>query len=355
MNTEWIGFVEIAILGATLLTTVALSLFIALQARRHFRLQHAKEFIARFNGSEMVRIRDRVDRWLVDSATESNSSESEVKALGQPFEDECSIAIRTFINFFQELGVAWKHGTVHHEYTWDLFAGLTAKYWQALSPYCKAQRIERDRPTLFNDFENLAKELAAMDLKRNPENRSNENSVIYIFGYGSLISAESAARTLGREPEPGSLKRVWLNGFERSWSVFDSVQFYNSEEPIPTVFLNLVPHQGRRCNGILIPVKKHELELLDKRERSYKRLDVSKSISPALDHPVHTYVGRKPWTDVPDNAVVAAKYLNLVKEASKGWGSAFENDFNASTSELDYPLQVGTYAFVDRSCFYDWL
>lgn len=69
------------------------------------------------------------------------------------------MAVRTFINFFQELGIAWKHGTVHRKYTWDLFAGLIAKYWAALLPYRRAQRIAKDRPTLYCDFESLARQI----------------------------------------------------------------------------------------------------------------------------------------------------------------------------------------------------
>ena len=339
MSSNWIGLVEIMILGATLLTTVCLSLFIALQAKRHFQLQHAKEFIARFNAAEMVRVRDAVDRWL----NENQDPRILVGADG----GEAAIAMRTFINFFQELGVAWKHGTVHREYTWDLFGGLIQRYWAELAPYCEAHRASSGRQALYRDFERLVGQMAAMDGHRGVVGRAvGGTEEVYLFGYGSLISPDSVARTLGREPDGRRLKPVWLNGYERGWTVHDMVRFEGAAEPRPVSFLNISPHPGRRCNGIAVPVHAADLDGFDRRERCYRRVDVSAQITPALDKPVHAYVGCEPWTNMPQSTVVAAKYDALVTGALGRWGRGFVEDYQASTLPLAWPKVEGDYEFV---------
>ncbi len=344
--------IEIAILGATLLTTVGLSLFIALQARRHFRLEHAKEFIARFNAAEMVRVRDVVDRWFAQRRLPGELIDAE--RTGAPGDAaEAAIAMRTFINFFQELGVAWKHGTVHREYTWDLFGGLIRRYWRELSPYCEAQRAARMRPTLYRDFENLVQEMDAMDAGRTTGDPATTSATggdegVYLFGYGSLICPDSVARTLGRNADAGRLKTVWLNGYERGWTVRDMARFNDEPDPRPTAFLNIAPHAGRRCNGIAVPITTADLEGFDRRERSYQRIDVSEMITPPLDRPVHAYVGCEPWTDMPDNTVVAAKYGALVESAIARWGDAFTRDYHATTQPCVWPAITGDYSFVTR-------
>lgn len=338
--SEWIGLIEIAILGATLLTTVGLSLFIALQARRHFRLEHAKEFIARFNAAEMVAVRDRVDHWLAQPRHPSELIDAK----------DTAIAMRTFINFFQELGVAWKHGTVHREYTWDLFGGLLRRYWSELSPYCEAQRVERKRPTLYRDFENLVQAMAVMDGKRTPADPPSDTAnrgagEVYLFGYGSLICPDSVARTLGRNINADQLTPVWLNGYERGWTVHDVARFDDEANPTPTAFLNITPHAGRRCNGIAVPVSMEDLEGFDRRERSYRRIDVSALITPALDRPIHAYVGCEPWTEMPEQTVVAAKYDDLVESAIARRGDTFAKDYHTSTLSRAWPTVAGNYTF----------
>lgn len=348
--SEWIGFIEIAILGATLLTTVGLSLFIALQARRHFRLQHAKEFIARFNAAEMVRVRDTVDRWLAQPRNPDELIHAESTGKHGNAGD-AAIAIRTFINFFQELGVAWKHDTVHREYTWDLFGGLIRRYWSELSPYCQAQRVARKRPTLYRDFENLVESMAAMDHRRTPTETPTTTSgtnTVYLFGYGSLMCPDSVARTLGRKVDTDQLTPVWLNGHQRAWSVHDMARFDEEDNPRPTAFLNISPHAGRRCNGIAIPISVEDLDGFDQRERSYRRVDVSALITPPLDRPIHTYVGCEPWTKMPEHAVVAAKYENLVESAISRWGPAFAADYQASTQPRTWPAAPGDYTFTPQ-------
>ncbi len=341
MTSEWIGLVEIVILGATLLTTVGLSTFIALQARRHFQLQHAKEYIARFNSAEMVRLRDTVDRWLAENPDPGGRA----VATG----GETEVAVRTFINFFQELGVAWKHGTVHREYTWDLFGGLIHRYWAELGPFCEAQRISRGRPTLYRDFENLVGEMKRMDGERAvPEGNAGGAGEVYLFGYGSLISPESVARTLGREPDVARHKPVWLNGYERGWTVHDMVRSGPENVVRPTAFLNIAPHAGRRCNGIAVPVKTTDLDGFDRRERCYARVDVSACVTPPLDQPVFAYVGRGPWTTMPEETVALAKYLEVVESGLGRWGDGFAADYEASTLPQPWPTVEGDYGFEPR-------
>jgi hypothetical protein len=62
---------------------------------------------------------------------------------------------------------------------------------------------------------------------------------------------------------------------------------------VMVAFLDIAPTPGALVNGAAIPVEEDELPGLDRRERNYRRVDVSD----ALDRPlgggaVHAYVGR---------------------------------------------------------------
>jgi hypothetical protein len=75
--------------------------------RHHFKLERAASYIARFNSEDMIRNRAVVERWLTEKIPEA-------KKLAKLEQDpELAIRIFTFINLFQELGVAYRNKMIH--------------------------------------------------------------------------------------------------------------------------------------------------------------------------------------------------------------------------------------------------
>lgn len=361
--SDLIGLSEVILLAATLLATVGVGAYVAWQTARHFQLQHAKEFIARFNSEDMVSIRRRVDTYLT-----SNRSAAELIAAEEadPYGEAAREidAIRTFVNFFQELGVAYKHRTVHGVYTWDLFGALIQKYWKLLHPFVVEVRQRRNRMTVFQDFEALAATMRKQDQRRGVVTPSVEVATdsapgatpaasddrVFVFGYGSLFNPDSTGRTLGYKPQASDLQVAWLAGYRRAWTVWDHVMMEHGADevgPRPMAFLNVEPDVGARCNGVVFAVKPDQLPSFDKRERHYKRVDVTELITPRPSRPVVTYVGMEPWTQLPDETVVSARYELTVDEGLSVWGAAVRSDFEASTRPHDLPRVEGAYTFAN--------
>jgi dephospho-CoA kinase len=110
----------------------------------------------------------------------------------------------------------------------------------------------------------------------------------WVFGYGSLVSPMSLARTLGR---PVPTDRDWvlavLRGYGRRWNYGSRSVRADWEidgRPVERgliVALGLVDAPGEWCNGAVAAVSDDELALLDRRERDYDRVDVTDRIDPA--------------------------------------------------------------------------
>jgi cation transport regulator ChaC len=165
-----------------------------------------------------------------------------------------------------------------------------------------------------------------------------------VFAYGSLVSAASAAETLGRDsadPRPAV-----LGGWIRSFSLIrDNLRcektFAGPDGAVPDLVLALNvepdPVGLAAVNGALIEVSPAELERLDRRELRYDRIDVTAAI--ALDaegrapEAVFTYVA-KPANHAPDppaGAVVLAAYERAVEAAFAELGEGQLEAFRRST------------------------
>jgi len=107
--------------------------------------------------------------------------------------------------------------------------------------------------------------------------------VLFVFGYGSLVSPESLAATLGRRLD---LEAAELRGWQRAWNVGSDKESHpertfrladGTEYEGLTVVLGLEP--GERCAGSVFAVTDADLALLDVRERNYDRVDVTDQIT----------------------------------------------------------------------------
>jgi cation transport regulator ChaC len=132
-----------------------------------------------------------------------------------------------------------------------------------------------------------------------------ENERHWVFGYGSLVDAGRLSRFLAaRDVTLGAHEYCRLHGFKRTWSVamdnaltLPGYKYYldpatGARPPVYVAFLNIeTAGAGTDVAGILFEVDAAALKVLDARERNYDRVDVTPSISAAVDGTVWSYVG----------------------------------------------------------------
>jgi hypothetical protein len=148
-----------------------------------------------------------------------------------------------------------------------------------------------------------------------------------LFAYGSLVSPDSAAATLGRRVPPPIPAR--LRGWRRRWSQFrDNLAvektFARSDDgtlPPYLLGLNIEPSEleSDAPNGALLELSEEELRRLDVREMRYERIEV-----PAVAgfDRVFAYRGKPAHfaPEPPPGAVVIAAYVRLVEAAFAALG-----------------------------------
>ena len=153
-----------------------------------------------------------------------------------------------------------------------------------------------------------------------------------LFAYGSLVSPESFARTLGREPDAVTAAR--LPGWRRRWSLLrDNLSAEKTfargdsgELPRWVVGLNLERDDAAEAelapNGVLIEISEGELERLDVRELRYDRVEVTGEVGGAGFDRVVTYTARPEHfaAQPPDGAVAMAPYLRAIEAAFTALG-----------------------------------
>ena len=174
----------------------------------------------------------------------------------------------------------------------------------------------------------------------------------FLFGYGSLISLESAGRTMGRWPDPGEITLTRLRGFRRRWSfVTDSVLTQDPSVRLRSVFLDLVEDAGAASNGTLLRVSPAEWDRLDRRELGYERIEVSAGIENAAGR-VFTYVSllthRVGHEGTPDGELcIGANYVRIVETGLRTWGETFDEEFRPSAFPLPYRVEERDLRFAD--------
>lgn len=159
---------------------------------------------------------------------------------------------------------------------------------------------------------------------------------IFVFGYGSLMNPDSAARTLGRKPRM-SVARLY--GYRTAWNVAsrvkegknlgrialraDGVEFDGLIVP-----LGLEQGQGYTTTGTVFAVSARELALLDEREVNYTREPITdklrwlSGVKPRGEYLVYTYVPKQEAIETLQAArlrglepVVVQSYLKVIEAA----------------------------------------
>lgn len=175
---------------------------------------------------------------------------------------------------------------------------------------------------------------------------------LYVFGYGSLVSAEDVARTLGRMPE--FIHPVRLKGWVREWGVvIDNTEAEHrcvrladgSVAPGRIAVLNVRrPAPGERPthpNGVLFRVTPSDLKKMDGRETHYERLDVSSSVVNKPTGIIYTYtglggslIGRASRSGV----VIPGAYHDLVRRGFDALGPKMLDEYLNSTLRSDLEI-----------------
>jgi cation transport regulator ChaC len=179
--------------------------------------------------------------------------------------------------------------------------------------------------------------------RHQPVSGTDAPSPTYLFTYGSLVSAASAERTLGREVGHAGAAR--LPGWRRRWSqVRDNriteKTFAHAESgavPPHCLGLNLEPDPtGDGPNGVLLEVSEEELDRLAAREIRYDQVDVTDAMrtGDAADFARVVTFTAKPENYAPTpppGAVILAPYLRAVEAAFGSIGSAELDLFRETT------------------------
>ena len=162
----------------------------------------------------------------------------------------------------------------------------------------------------------------------------------HVVGYASLVSDYAGNGTLVR-----------LHGYRRRFGVAtdntEAIPGYKmylrrSDGVRPVVFVAFVdiyPDPDTTVNGLARPVDAGELELLDRRERNYDRVDVTDEIE-GVDGRVWTYRGSEQGRErlrrgrAEGRAVVSRDYMEKVHAGFALLGEAEQRAF-AESSDLD--------------------
>ena len=183
-----------------------------------------------------------------------------------------------------------------------------------------------------------------------------------VFGYGSLVSRASIARTIGREVESDDgFRTARLHGFGRRWNYGSPYQRGDWHGPHGRVddgvviCLGLEERADERCNGAVVRVTDDELARLDWRERDYDRVDVTDLVEVDVtdvvgaDHDryagrIVTYVPRPSATEryraawAVGRAAVERRYHLLVEQAFHALGDHHLDEYRRGTPQPDVPI-----------------
>jgi hypothetical protein len=175
-----------------------------------------------------------------------------------------------------------------------------------------------------------------------------------LFGFGSLCSAASMERTLGRRYDSPCV-RCDLENWRRGWDVaMPNSSFHaridsGSMRPENILYLNIRRQKGSSVAGMLFVVSNSDLEGFDRREWIYDRADVSAELSgvrveggEAIAYVAKPeYVMRTPTS--PNVAAVRASYLRILDEAFRDLGPEFRTAYERTTDPIPEGLVIDDF------------
>ena len=158
----------------------------------------------------------------------------------------------------------------------------------------------------------------------------------FVFGYGSLASELAGAA-------------VVLRGYRRVWGVamdnardLQGYKHYRlrsdgSRPDVFVAFVDLRAQRGESVRGRCVPVDDASLEILDRRERNYRRVDVTADVDAPPTGTVWAYLGSAPARKRfhagrrSGSTVVSCDYLQLVRAGIAALGLGELEEFERSS------------------------
>jgi len=359
----------------------------ALLVRRFFQYQRAMEFIDRFAGPALIKARTETDAWRLKAVPiEQKLSELDwwlsAKSTTSPDTNAASTASSVMIvmDFFEQLAAAYERDLIDRRFTQMVFYFYVRDYWRDLSVVARKWREMDNEPRLFTRFERLDQvmrsggDLSLLSRCRTASTATTEfifggrvkwpssstrrdAKNVFIFGYGTLMSFESAKDTM-----PGlmadDMKPAEIDGFERGWFVRCPV-YQDRDAGVGLIerslfnALNLGIRQepGKRVNGVLLRVSSEWLATCDRREKQYLRVDVTKDVvggAPA-DSVVYAYAVDPHAEPIDAPEAVMVEDVEFLDSTIAGLGAQAEKRFRETTQPLseDSRRVRGAYKFLD--------
>jgi cation transport regulator ChaC len=163
-----------------------------------------------------------------------------------------------------------------------------------------------------------------------------------IFGYGSLLWQPSLERTYGR-PYVGPSEVGHLPGWRRTWDLlYPNRTFFfkgpSGDRRCPENILYLNIQRGDSLlNGVLYAMTETDIDLFDRRELGYDRVNITGELQGVnvVGGPAYVYVGRPEVLlrspRGPDFAAIRKTYLEIVDKGLNRLGPDFRSAYDAST------------------------
>lgn len=172
----------------------------------------------------------------------------------------------------------------------------------------------------------------------------------FVFGYGSLMNAESASRAIGKKLKISDFIPCFLHGYKRGWYIKESVTF-DDKNVLDVLFLDIKKEHSSKINGVLIEVNENELSRIQAREKNYYFEDVTNLVEPKIvDAEVLVAVSKSEFQVNEDEpGLIGKRYIDMVETAAKQINLSFFDDYlktTASTSK--HQIIIGEYKFIDN-------
>ncbi|OHD84646.1 MAG: hypothetical protein A3I60_00745 [Sulfuricurvum sp. RIFCSPLOWO2_02_FULL_43_45] len=301
MDTDTLGVV-VSLIGAA---------FVARQTYAHFIRNRAFAYIERFNHKDFMELRIAIEQWISENPNPSSlSTLLKSKAL----EDiAMSVQIRTYLNLFQELAVAFEKGMVDKHIFYRNFDFLIVSNWERFADFIYTVRALSGDFTIYKRFELMAKEV------KSAKKTDSVAGKIYVFGYGSLMLEESIHKTLQRTEETYPLFDATLQGYTRGWNIVIDIFSDTLQRPLKALFLNVRKQPEGSADGMIFSVTLDELNRLKEREVNYDCIEVTPRVSSSIlqsSDVVVTFVGQSEHLldQCRETCYVMQRYLNVLEK-----------------------------------------
>lgn len=334
MDTDTLGII-ISLIGAA---------FIARQTYAHFIRNRAFAYIERFNHKDFMELRIAIEQWIVENPSPTSLS----TLLKSKSRDDISMSvqIRTYLNLFQELAVAFEKGMVDKHIFYRNFDFLIVSNWERFADFIYTVRALTGDFTMYKRFELMAIEVKAAKKTKDISGK------LYVFGYGSLMLEESIHKTLQRANQEYPLFNATLKGYTRGWDIVIDIFSNALQRPIKALFLNVRKHSDGLVDGMIFSVTLEELNRIKEREINYDCIEVTPRISSSIlvsADVVVTFVGQSEHLldHCTEPCYVMQGYLNVLEKIKPLHLHQYERikesaSFNAEVLE-------GTYSFPPKA------